>query len=262
MTETHSRAMLGAFIRAHRERQAPPAVSANRRRTPGLRREELADAAGVGVTWITWLEQGRDVAASAAALARLADALKLSAPERASLFELAGRRDPAARSQVHNDIAPQLLALPSYCTVPAYLLDHTWTARAWNASAARLFAGWLDSGDEHNLLKFVFLKPAAQRLIVNWPERARRLVAEFRADYSRRPGDAPMQELIATLSENSAQFATLWREQAVLDREGGEREFQHPVDGSLHFLQTTLLVASQQECKLVCLTPQSSMLCG
>ncbi len=256
MIATHSRALLGAFIRAHRERQAPPATSVNRRRTPGLRREELADAAGVGVTWITWLEQGRDVAASAAALARLAEALKLSAPERASLFELAGRRDPVAREHAHDDIAPQLLALPNHCMVPAYLLDHSWTARAWNSGATRLFAGWLDADNERNVLKFVFLSPAAQSLIVDWPERVRRLVAEFRADYSRRPGDTRMQALIATLSQSSPQFETLWREQVVLDREGGERAFQHPVDGRLRFLQTTLLVASQQECKLVCLAPQ------
>ncbi len=257
MSATDSRSLLGAFIRAHRERLPPPASSANRRRTPGLRREELADAAGVGVTWVTWLEQGRDVAASAAALARLAQALQLSMPERASLFELAGRRDPAARAQAPDTVAAQLLALPMHCTVPAYLLDHCWTARAWNTGAARLFGGWLDADNERNLLKFVFLCPAAQSLIVDWPERARRLVAEFRADYSRCPGDAQMQALIATLSERSPLFPTLWREQAVLDREGGAREFQHPTDGRLRFLQTTLLVASQLECKLVCLAPQA-----
>ena len=257
MQTTDSRSLLGAFIRAHRERLPPPVSSANRRRTPGLRREELADAAGVGVTWITWLEQGRDVAASAAALARLAQALKLSAPERASLFDLAGRRDPVVRAQAHDEIAEQLLALPLHCAVPAYLLDHCWTARAWNAGATRLFNGWLDADNERNLLKFVFLSPTAQTLIVDWPERARRVVAEFRADYSRNAGDAQMQALIVMLSQHSPAFAALWREQAVLDREGGERVFHHPADGRLRFLQTTLLVASQLDCKLVCLAPQS-----
>ncbi len=256
MSTSQSRSLLGAFIRAHRERQPAPAVSTNRRRTPGLRREELADAAGVGVTWITWLEQGRDVAASAAALARLAQALNLSAPERASLFELAGRRDPAARPHAPDSIPAQVLALPSHCVVPAYLLDHGWTARAWNAGAERLFGGWLDADNERNLLKFVFLNPAAQSLIVDWPERARRLAAEFRADFSRQPGDTQMQSLVATLTEHSPLLPTLWREQVVLDREGGEREFQHPQDGRLRCLQTTLLVASQPGCKLVCLAPQ------
>lgn len=255
MTETDPRSILGAFIRAHRERQPPPAKSGARRRTPGLRREELADAAGVGVTWITWLEQGRDVSASPAALARLAGALHLSPAERASLFDLAGRRDPVALAEPQTDLSPRLLALPSLFAAPAYLLDHKWTARAWNAAAARLFTGWLDEGAERSLLHFVFFSPVAKVLIADWPERARRLVAEFRADYSRRPRDAEMQALIEELSEKSPLFPQLWREQLVLHREGGEREFNHPVEGPQRFLQTTLLVASRQECKLVCLAP-------
>ena len=157
MTEPNPRTMLGEFIRAHRERQTPPAA-AGRRRTPGWRREELADAAGVGVTWITWLEQGRDVSASPQALARLADALHLNAAERASLFDLAGRRDPVEPGELHTVLPPPVLALPGLVQVPAYLLDHLWTARAWNPAAADLFAGWLDAQSfERNLLRYHFL---------------------------------------------------------------------------------------------------------
>ena len=250
-------AMLGAFIRAHRERQLPPAKLTGRRRTPGLRREELAEAAGVSVTWVTWLEQGRDVAASAAALARLALALHLTSAERASLFDLAGRRDPVAPGEPLNDMLPSLLALPSLLTVPAYLLDHTWTARAWNGAAAELFPDWLgEYTGERNLLRFVFCAPGARNLIANWPERLRRLVAEFRADVSRRPDDEARQSVIDGLLAESAQFAQHWKEQAVLHRKGGLRSFNHPVEGVRTYLQTTLLVASQQECKLVCLQPQ------
>jgi transcriptional regulator with XRE-family HTH domain len=256
MTDSDPRRILGNFIRAHRERLSPPAKAAGRRRTPGWRREELADASGVGVTWITWLEQGRDVAASAAALSRLAEALQLTPAERASLFDLAGKRDPVAPAEPQADILPDLLTLPSLISAPAYLLDHTWTARAWNDAAARLFTGWLDrETSDRNLLKFVFLTPVAQTLIADWPERSRRLAAEFRADYSRRPNDAAMQELIDTLSAHSALFRQYWKDQAVLHREGGERRFNHPLDGVQRFQQTTLLVASQLECKLVCLAP-------
>ena len=256
MTQSDPRHILGAFIRAHRKRLPPPFKSAGRRRTPGLRREELAEASGVGVTWITWLEQGRDVAASAAALARLAEVLQLTSAERASLFDLAGKRDPVAPAEPQIDLLAGLLNLPLLLAVPAYLLDHTWTARAWNAAAARLFYGWLDEeSEDRNLLKFVFLSPDAQTLIADWPERSRRLVAEFRADYSRRPHDVAMLELIENLSMNSQLFSKYWKDQAVLHREGGERRFNHPVRGTQCFLQTTLLVASQQECKLVCLAP-------
>lgn len=256
MTNPDPRRLLGAFIRAHRENLPQPAKVVGRRRTPGLRREELAEAAGVSLTWITWLEQGRNVAASVSALTRLAEALSLTPAERTSLFDLAGKRDPAGPAEPQADLLPELLSLPSRFVGPAYLLDRTWIARAWNAEAAELFSGWLDQeSQERNLLQFVFLNPCAQRLIADWPERARRLVAEFRADYSRRPQDVAMQALIDELLAKSPLFDQHWREQAVLNREGGERRFNHPVHGKQCFLQTTLLVALQPDCKLVCLAP-------
>lgn len=253
MTDTHRRQMLGAFIRGHRSRLTP-ARPGTRRRTPGLRREELADAAGLGVTWITWLEQGRDVQPSVAALSRLAEALQLSPAERASLFDLAGKKDPRAVSDQVDDLSPALLALPRLMSAPAYLLDHTWTARAWNDAAAALFVGWLDAdAPDRNLLRYVFLHPAARELIVDWENRARRLAAEFRADFHRRPADDAMQALVEQLRQDSALFAQCWDKQDVLRREGGERRFRHPVRGELGFVQTTLLVALQMEIKLVCL---------
>jgi len=254
MSESYSKRLLGAFIRAHRERLPPK--TGGRRRTPGWRREELAEAALVSVTWITWLEQGRDVTASPAALARLADALRLTPAERASLFDLAGKRDPLAVVEIQTELPFDLLALPGHFDGPAYLLDAGWTARAWNAAAAELFVGWLDAeSTERNLLRFVFLEPAAKKLLADWPERARRLTAEFRADFSRRPMDAALQTLIDAFSAASADFVRFWQEQAVLHREGGERRFHHPRRGTLCFVQTTLLVAAQPDCKLVCLLP-------
>ena len=255
MKDTKARDLLGTFIRAHRERLPVPVKAMGRRRTPGWRREELAEAAGVGLTWITWLEQGRDVSASPAALARLADALLLNPAERASLFDLAGRRDPTEPTEPLLDLPASVMVLPTLLEVPAYLLDHLWTARAWNVAATQLFTGWLDKGCERNLLRFVFLSPVAQTLIANWPERAQRLVAEFRADFSRRPRDAAMQALIDELSSSSPLFSKLWREQTVLYREGGERKFQLPTGEVRRYQQTTLQVASQTDCKLVCLVP-------
>ncbi|SMB96938.1 helix-turn-helix transcriptional regulator [Deinococcus hopiensis] len=256
MNAAERRNLLGAFIRAHRERLSPPR-NAGRRRTPGLRREELADAAGLSVTWVTWLEQGRSVTASSGALVRLAGALHLSAAERASLFDLAGRTDPDAVSEQADDLPPPLAALPSLMTVPAYLLDHAWTVRAWNLQAAELFTGWLDADEvDHNLLRYVFLDDAARRLIADWEHRAQRLVAEFRADFHRQPGDITMKALVADLRRDSALFDGYWHRQDVLYREGGERRFMHPARGALTYMQTTLLVAAQREIKLVCLAPQ------
>ena len=255
MTEADPRKMLGDFIRAHRENLAP-VKPGGRRRTPGLRREELADLAGLGLTWITWLEQGRDVRASAPALARLADALQLTPAARCSLFDLAGQKDPATPILDLEGLSAELMALPDTISVPAYLLDHTWTARAWNQAAADLFVGWLDAASaDRNLLRYAFLSSEAQSFIVDWETRAQRLAAEFRADFNRRPGDPDMNTVVDHLRTHSPHFSQYWGKHHVLYREGGGRQFNHPLLGELKFTQTTLLVASQQEIKLVCLHP-------
>lgn len=256
MSNLNPRRLLGAFIRTHREHLPTPTKSLGRRRTPGWRREELADAAGVSVTWLTWLEQGRDVQASVTTLIRLAQALNLSPAERTSLFDLAGKRDPDRASEVPTDMLPQLLDLPGQFNGPAYLIDRIWTARAWNRQAAELFVGWLDpESSERNLLNYVFLNPEAQRFIVDWSHRVQRLVAEFRADYHRRPLDSDLQQLVDQLLAQSPMFRQYWQQQAVLHREGGERSFNHPQRGNLRYCQTTLVVAMQPDCKLVCLAP-------
>ncbi|MFO1061211.1 MAG: helix-turn-helix transcriptional regulator [Dongiaceae bacterium] len=250
------RRALGAFLRAHRERLSPAALglpAGARRRTPGLRREELAQAGGLSPTWISWIEQGRDIAVSAAALARLSDALRLTAAERAYLFELAARRDPAgpaydAASSIPDGTTAAILAFPG----PAYLLDRLWTAQAWNPAARRLFVGWLD-GPDRNLLRYIFLSPAARRLLPDWPRRARRVLAEFRADAGRHPGDPALVALTEGLRAASPVFARAWEEQAVVPRQGGERRFTHPEDGALCLTQVTATLADRPDLKLVLL---------
>ncbi|OFA06146.1 helix-turn-helix transcriptional regulator [Duganella sp. HH101] len=251
---------LGEFIRAHRERTLPDSVGlpgGGRRRTPGLRREELAQLCEVSPTWLTWLEQGREVQASGKMLARLAEVLRLSAAERAYLFSLADRLDPH-----HDDggsAEEALDAIVAAVGAPAYILDRQWDAVAWNPQAARLFAGWLaprpQSSSRPNLLRYMFLSPAARELIVDWPERARRLVAEFRADIGRHAGEQALAALIAELSGASATFAELWTLQDVVGREGGLRRFRHPQQGELSFNQVTLHLAKRHDLKLVMLLP-------
>ena len=254
MTENRQRFLLGTFLRAHRERLPRPGGAGTRRRTPGLKREELAEAAGISTAWLTFLEQGREVNASPATLARLANALNLSPAERASLFDLAGKRDPNAPDNATADLPLELLDLPSGFAEPAYLLDSAWTARAWNRPAADLFTGWLDDdAEDRNLLAWVFLSPGARTLSDDWAERASRLVSEFRADFNRRPSDPAMGELIDRLTGQSPLFAQFWHDQDVRSREGGTRLYVHPVHGPMRFRQITLLVAERPGMKLVCL---------
>jgi hypothetical protein len=187
-----SRHVLGRFLRARREATPPTAAglaaASTRRRTPGLRREEVAHLADISTTWYTWLEQGREISLSGAALARLAEVFRLSAAERIYLFELARRHDPAPPAVPGDQAVPRelrdaVLALP----MPAYLLDRAWRLCAWNPAAADLFSPWLASG-EACLLRYVFLDPSARGFICDWAVRARRLVAEFRRRHGAVPG--------------------------------------------------------------------------
>lgn len=257
MLSEAQRRLLGQFVRAHRERLGQEGVT-GRRRTPGLRREELAARAGISATWCAWIEQGRAVQASPEALARLAAALRLSRAERAYLFELAGRRDPdmvAAASPIEDPPA-SLAGIVASLKDPAYGLDPLWNACCWNRHAARLFQGWLTAGAQRNLLRYVFLDPVARRLIPEWEERARRVLAEFRADFGGRFDDPRTRSLVEALSRESAFFAAAWREQDVLEREGGLRLFAHPSDGLLRFQQFTYRPSDRLDYKLVVLRPE------
>ena len=246
------RRLLGAFLRARREAlAAPPDV--RRRRTPGLRREEVAEACGLSTTWYTWIEQGRDVSLSAAALARLADALRLTRAERLYLFELTRKRDPAPPAPVASGaVAPELADLLEATTSPAYLLDRLWRIQAWNAPAGRLLAPWIDSG-EPCLLRYVFLEPSARTFLHDWETRARRLLAEFRADTAVGQDDAEILALVRSLAESSPVFRDFWNDYAVLAREGGARLFNHPEDGLLRYEQVTLVPPAHPDVKVVAL---------
>ncbi|WP_158802803.1 MULTISPECIES: helix-turn-helix transcriptional regulator [unclassified Acidisoma] len=253
------RELLAAFVRARREALDPaaaglPMEAHARRRTPGLRREEVAQLCGISVTWYTWIEQGRDISLSSEALARLASALHLSAAERAYLFELTRKKDPSPATILPSAVPDALSAVLSTTTAPAYLLDRLWHARAWNAAAGRLFSPWLGSG-ETSLLRYVFLDTSARDFIREWENRARRLLAEFRADIARNPGDTETQDMVARLLQDSPDFARFWNSHTVLAREGGTRMFSHPEDGIVQYEQVTLIPAAQADHKLVILLP-------
>ena len=256
---------LGEFLQAARSRQAPEAFgfpTGSRRRTQGLRREEVAQMAGISPTWYTWIEQGRSVNVSADALERLAQALRLTRSERAYIFELAGRRDPAGAAPEEGDAAAELLtAIVGDIGIPAYILGRTWDMLAWNKPAAALFAGWLEKrANPHepprNLLRYVFLDPQARKFIVDWESRARRIAAEFRADCRTRLDEPALVRLIDELKTGSPEFARYWKQHNVLERQGGRRDFNHPKRGLVAYQQLTLHPMDQEHIKLVLLKPE------
>ncbi len=247
---------LGAFLRAQRERLHPESFQfpRGRRRAPGLRREEAAQLCGISVTWYTWIEQGRTKAISHETLHAIADGLRLSRAERAYLFELSGRTDPLPRPEPP-DPRP-LLALVRAVRTPAYVIDRHWDAVAWNRPAAQLFMDWLGRRGERNLLRYVFLDARAPQFILEWPERAERLVAEYRADTAGREDDPVHLELVRALARASPVFTAAWRSQQVLAREGGVRNFQHPRRGRCQYEQYTLRPALDPALKLTVLVPR------
>jgi transcriptional regulator with XRE-family HTH domain len=249
---------LGEFLKAQRAKLAPGLFglpAGTRRRTPGLRREEVAQLCGLSTTWYTWLEQGRDISLSAAALGRIAGVLRFTAAERAYLFDLAGRRDPRHGGEGEPEAPAALTAALPQISTPAYILDAYWTALAWNEPARALFSGGLDGENDRSLLRFIFLSDEARRLIVDWEARARRVIAEFRADYSRHLDEPRMEALVAELSAGSSFFRQGWHEHSVLGREGGVRQFADAAGTRSSYRQVTLNPAGRPDLKVVILTP-------
>lgn len=187
-------------------------------------------------------------------LRAIAAGLHLSNAERAYLFELAARADPEHPSDEGS--APHRLAdLVKVIRTPAYILDRHWDAIAWNRPAALLFEDWLKARGARNLLRYVFLHPQAPSFIVNWPERAQRLVAEYRSDTAAWRDDPVRQALVDELRSGSRAFDAAWRSQKVLSREGGLRAFEHAHSGRREYEQFTLRVAQHPDLKLTVLVP-------
>ncbi|MFW5432078.1 MAG: helix-turn-helix transcriptional regulator [Methylophilaceae bacterium] len=253
---------LGEFLQAIRKRGTPEAFGfprGARRRTQGLRREEVAQLASISATWYTWIEQGRDVNMSADALVRMAQALKLTRTERAYLFDLAGRLDPQGHVPEEDLASNTLTTLLKDINVPAYVLGRTWNILAWNPQAENLFGDWLTQEDAipPNLLRLVFTHPQAKQFVVDWEARGRRLVAEFRADCRSRLEEPELQSLVTELSKASVEFDQFWKQHDVLERQGGLREFNHEKLGMLSFQQVTMRPVDQEQLKLVMLSPTS-----
>ncbi|WP_030663694.1 helix-turn-helix transcriptional regulator [Streptomyces rimosus] len=232
------RRVLAAFLRSRRERIAPGDAglpAGPRRRTPGLRREEVATLSGVSVTWYTWLEQARDITVSRQVLHSLARVLCLSPAETRHLFALAGQPLPApAAAQAGGRTLQRLVdALDPH---PAYVIAANWDLLAWNRAEAGLIGDPAHWGDpERNLLRLVFTDPRIRTLLADWPDQARTLLEQYRAGADRHPGDPAFTRLTADLRERSAEFRTWWDTHDIAEFRPTRRVFDHPHLGRLTF---------------------------
>ena len=253
------KADLAAFLRSRRERLAPADVGlarTGRRRTPGLRREEVAHVAGVGVTWYTWLEQGREIDVSVHFLERIAKALRLSANERAHLFTLAHDRPPPTTIRPSVDVTPALRRMLESIEGPAYLATPSFDVLAWNTSLSAIF-GSLDHlpAHERNMLWLMFTDFSHRATIPNWEEAAKGMLARFRVQFGRDRDDVRFAEIIDALNAASDEFRAWWPKHDVnLPDERPKRFTAAPV-GELALDQNTFQVELSPGTRLVVYSP-------
>lgn len=258
-----TRESLADFLKTRRARLSPTDVglpNGSRRRTPGLRREEVAILAHVGISWYTALEQGRDIRPSEAILHSLADVLRLTMDERQHLFWLAGQH-LAVNPQYGDEekMCPTLPPiLPALDPNPAYILGQRWNYRAWNQAANFVFSiTRAEPPYAHNLLWQLFMNPEKRHFFVHWEAVAQNVVAEFRAEVEKYASDAWTAQLIADLRTNCPEFELLWQQHNVQSSVIRQKALCHPQAGRLLFDHTPLQLMGHPTLKLIVYTPDA-----
>jgi transcriptional regulator with XRE-family HTH domain len=254
------RAELADFLRRRRESIKPQQVglpSGGRRRTPGLRREEVALLADVGTTWYTWLEQGRDVRASLDVLEAVARALRLTPAERTHLLLLGRGEEPPPCKYSSERVSPPLKRLiDNLGANPAYVVGRRWDYLAWNRAACALLGdlGSIPRGERNHVWQY-FMNPARREMLTDWERGCRLLVARFRADHARHLGDPAFDELIAALRKSSPEFCREWKRHEVARTAPSRKEIRHPIAGTLVFEHAVFSPLDVPDQRLVLFTP-------
>lgn len=251
---------LGDFLRDRRTKLDPAAFgfSLTRRRTAGLRREEVAQRANVSATWYTWLEQSRGGAPSADVLDRIARALMLTDVEREHLFLLGLGRPPEVRYQAAEGVTPRLQRVLDALTVsPAYVKNSTWDIVAWNRAAAVVLADYAAMPpQERNSLRLVFCNPRVRAAMLNWESDARFVVAAFRAEVARAGAAANVKALVDDLCRLSPEFATMWRDNDVRGSYGeSAKQLRHPRAGLIALEYSAFAVDGRPDLSMVIYNP-------
>ncbi len=258
MARHSAAAEVAEFLRARRARLRPADVGlpeGARRRTPGLRREEVAQLADISPTYYTFLEQGRDVRPSVQVLDALGRALRLTAAERAHLHDLV-HGGPAVAAQRPDTLLPAVTEMVARLDPwPAYVTGRSFDVLACNRAARALWADWPARPEpERNVLWWTFLEPAARTVLADWRGVARAELARLRAASARHPGDPRFGALITALQEGSAEARRWWPEHDVVPLSSGSKRIRHPALGVIDFQHAVLQVADDPEQKLVVFT--------
>ena len=250
---------LSTYLRDRRTRLDPAALgfSCGRRRTPGLRREEVAQRANISSTWYTWLEQGRGGAPSADVLDRLAKGLMLTDPEREHLFILGLGRPPEVRYKFIDVVTPRLQrVLDALQVSPSIIKTATWDVIAWNRAAAVLLTDYAElSREQRNIMRLMFTNPGARARQKDWQSVARYVVGAFRADATRAGASAEITKLVEELSRTSPEFDALWRDNDVAVQGDGLKRLHHPELGLLELEFSAFAVDGRPELSMVVYNP-------
>jgi transcriptional regulator with XRE-family HTH domain len=249
---------LGTYLKDRRGRLDPVAFGfPARRRTPGLRREEVAQRANISPTWYTWLEQGRGGAPSADVLDRIARALMLTSVEREHLFLLGLGRPPEVRYAPAEGVTPRLQRLLDALTIsPALVKTALWDVVAWNRAATVVLTdyGALPPA-ERNILRLIFLDPAVRAAQFDWDSVARFVVSAFRVDAARAGAKAEVEPLVAELCRLSPEFDAMWRDNDVRSYGDGVKHLRHRILGPIAFEYSSFAVDGRPDLSMVVYNP-------
>jgi transcriptional regulator with XRE-family HTH domain len=251
---------LGTYLKDRRAKLDPAAFGfpVTRRRTPGLRREEVASRANVSATWYTWLEQGRGGAPSADVLDRIARALMLMEIEREHLFLLALGRPPEVRYQAAAGVTPRLQrVLDALQLCPAYVKTSTWDIVAWNRAATVVLADYAALAvEQRNILRLLFCNPRIRAAMPNWDSDARFVVAAFRADAARAGAATNVKALVDEVCRLSPEFDAMWRDNDVRSSYGeAAKSVRHPLAGLIGLEYSAFAVDGRPDLGMVIYNP-------
>jgi transcriptional regulator with XRE-family HTH domain len=244
--ESERRKDLAQFLRGRRERLSPASaglIVGSRRRAKGLLREEVAQMAGVGLTWYTWLEQARPITPSVHVIDNLARALRLDAAERAHLFRLARPElEPVPATQLAKALPdPLQRAIIGLEPHPAYAINMMWDVIGWNQSATKLFGDFGKlAPEQRNIIHLLFCDPAWEKLFIDCQMIRESSVAQFRASTARLGADPGFLRFIEALGHASPEFKMIWRRQDVREPNARRKDLAHPQAGRLSFDYVTL----------------------
>lgn len=262
MSEPTSENPLGTYLKDRRTRLDAAAFGfgGSRRRTPGLRREEVAQRASISPTWYTWLEQGRGGAPSADVLDRIARALMLTDVEREHLFLIGLGRPPEVRYQASGAVSPRLQrVLDALESSPAIIRTVTWDVVAWNRAATIMLTDYSKlPREQRNILRLIFSEPRVRAAQYDWESVARFVVAAFRADAARAGAVSHVAEFVDEMCRLSPEFAKLWADNDVRSYGEGVKHLRHPVLGPIAFEYSAFAVDGRPDLGMVVYNPATA----